>query len=330
MNLQDQVVYRCIHAQCGRLLPRRVNYCPYCGVSQRDGARAPVAPVEAAPAAAPAPVALDKPPQSQPQPQPQSVSPPPPASAGEAAAPSPPRGIPPPRMPAAPPQREPIRMRWRILGLIALWAIWMLTKPNKRDTEARIDNALALTRECKLGEAQGELIALRSGDATEVQLRRVQKAINDASPGCEKKRVRARSWTETQVAVDKLVGDGQIAKAHARLAQFTRRYGEDDETRALKERIGPVPQPARPRSTSPASGALARDVLSARRLIDQAERDIQAGNYQAASDKMETCVAMVEEGGRECAAFKVYADRLQAQMRQCLASGMEWVDRRCQ
>ena len=82
----------------------------------------------------------------------------------------------------------------------------------------------------------------------------------------------ARAWTETTVAVDQLINTGESAKAHARLGQFTRRYGSDDETRALKERIGPLPQPARPKSTAPESGALARDVVSARSLIDQAER----------------------------------------------------------
>ncbi|UUZ52849.1 hypothetical protein LP419_27270 [Massilia sp. H-1] len=37
MNLQDQVIYRCIHAACARPLPRRVNFCPYCGTGQHDG-----------------------------------------------------------------------------------------------------------------------------------------------------------------------------------------------------------------------------------------------------------------------------------------------------
>lgn len=357
MNLQDQVVYRCIHAQCARLLPRKVNYCPYCGVSQQDGARAqPQAAVTAPPPMAPArpaavgASAIEAPieapiegsvttdelvPTMSPHWVPPSSHAVPPPQAHVNASPMPPgnpaaHGIPLPRAPAAPPQRAPIRMRWWILALIGLWAIWMITKPDKQKIEKRVDSALALTRECKLSEAQGELIALRSGKASDEQVSRVQKAINTASPGCERKRVRARTWTETEVAVQKLIDDGQIAKAHARLTQFTRRHGEDDATRALKERIGPIPEPARPRSSSPASGELARDVLSARRLIDQAERDIQAGNYQGASDKMDTCVAMVDSGTRECAAFKIYADRLQAEMRRCLGNGMEWVNRRCQ
>ena len=41
----DETVYRCVNAQCGRLMPRRVNFCPWCGTAQ--GA------VQPAPAAAP-------------------------------------------------------------------------------------------------------------------------------------------------------------------------------------------------------------------------------------------------------------------------------------
>ena len=224
-------------------------------------------------------------------------------------------------------------MRYWLLALAALWGIWMLTKPDKARIEARIDSALALTRECKLGEAQGELIALRSGKASAEQLQRVQGAINQAAPACEKKRVRAKTWADTRTAVEKALDSDDTARAQARLTQFTRRYGEDDETRALRDRIGVVrdiPPRAAPPAPAPPSGALARNAMSARRLIDEAERDIQAGNYQLASDKMQTCITMVESGTRECAAFKVYADRLQSDLRRCLAGGREWIDHHCQ
>lgn len=324
MNLQDQVQFRCIHAACARPLPRKVNFCPYCGVSQSDGVRAP-APVqtvaEPAPVVVPAAVVLDKP----------APPPPPPPPAPPPVQPAPPT----PLRQSVPPPRAPVRMRYWLLALAALWGIWMLTKPNQAKIDARIDNALALTSECKLGEAQGELIALRSGKARADQLQRVQSAINQAAPGCEKKRVRAKAWIDTKAAVDKALDNDDTAKAQSRLAQFTKRYGDDDETRALRDRIGvvrdipprailPAPAPAAP------SGTLARDTLSARRLIDEAERDIQAGNYQQASDKMQTCITMVESGTRECASFKVYADRLQSDLRRCLAGGREWIDHHCQ
>ncbi|MFP5391184.1 MAG: hypothetical protein ACLGI6_06510, partial [Gammaproteobacteria bacterium] len=171
MNLQDQVLYRCVHGACAKLLPRQVNYCPYCGVSQRDGTRASVAavspppPAPAVPSVPPAPpapapaVAIDKP--AVPVPEPQAAGPAPAPAPAAAAAATPAA----PRRPAVPPQREPIRMRYWLLALLALWAIWMFTKPDKAKVEQRIVSAMALADDCKLSEAQGELIALRSKKA---------------------------------------------------------------------------------------------------------------------------------------------------------------------
>ncbi|WP_292040258.1 hypothetical protein, partial [Massilia sp. UBA6681] len=58
-TVQDDAVYRCIGPHCGRLMPRRVNFCPWCGTAQQ--AVQPVTPVlakppAAAPTAAPPPV----------------------------------------------------------------------------------------------------------------------------------------------------------------------------------------------------------------------------------------------------------------------------------
>jgi len=218
-------------------------------------------------------------------------------------------------------------MRYWIIGLIALWAVWLYTKPNMRKLDARVDNAIALAADCKLGEAQGELIALRSGRATAAQVAHLQAAIEQATPRCEKKRARASAWTEAQAAAEGALDDGDAPRALTRLNQFTRRYGEDAATRALKARIGTAREaPAR---MAP-SGALARQAQSARQLIDEADRDIKAGNYRAASNRMEACVAMIDGGSRECAAFKVYADRLQQSMQRCLDDGREWVGERCQ
>ena len=35
--VQDEVIYRCVNGACARPLPRRVNFCPYCGTSQSTG-----------------------------------------------------------------------------------------------------------------------------------------------------------------------------------------------------------------------------------------------------------------------------------------------------
>ncbi|MBW8900884.1 MAG: hypothetical protein JF619_22820, partial [Massilia sp.] len=39
--MQDEAIYRCINAACARGMPRRVNYCPYCGTAQTPGAPIP-------------------------------------------------------------------------------------------------------------------------------------------------------------------------------------------------------------------------------------------------------------------------------------------------
>ena len=380
MNLQDQVLFRCIHSACARPLARRVNFCPYCGTPQREGlhapdAHAPIVPPPPVRAPEPAPVVV---PIAATVPDPVEVvvpvkvvepvapvtapvfaqvipkeAPAEVKAASEATAPvkpPPPAAAAPARAATTPPRREPIRMRYWIMALVALWLVWLYAKPGSRRLEPRVEQAIALSGECKVGEAQAALATLRTDKATAEQVRRVQTAISKDRPGCEKAQARARAWDDVNAAVSKAIDADEPARAHARLNQFTKKYGEDDDTRALKARIGPVPQresraapeaapapvvPTSPDSASPAprtvtpSGALARKVLSVRNLISEAERDIAIGNYQAASRRMESCMAMIEGGSRECAAFKVYADRLQADLQRCLNNGREWVGERC-
>ncbi len=356
MNLQDQVLFRCIHAACARPLARRVNFCPYCGTPQREGMRAPdgMVPLTMPPPLAPVPVPTPTPTPSvatpAASPAQAAAVPPVPASARveptlesaaseparvtarvaplPGAAPAAPAAVPttstippvPPKAgtprsgPMAPPQRAPIRMRYWIIALVSLWLIWLYAKPNPRKLEPRVAEAVVMSRECRLTEAQSELIALRGAKATDEQLRRIQSAMNSASPGCEKKRLRAKAWSDTTAAVETALEDDERGRALSRLNQFTRKWGEDAASRALKTRIGPVapPAPREPARSAPAapSGDLAREVLSVRNLIAEAERDVATGNYQSASRRMESCIAMIPGGSRECAAYKVYVDGL--------------------
>ncbi|MFS2019718.1 hypothetical protein ACEN88_24440, partial [Massilia sp. CT11-108] len=39
--MQDEAIYRCINTACARGMPRRVQYCPYCGTAQQAGAPPP-------------------------------------------------------------------------------------------------------------------------------------------------------------------------------------------------------------------------------------------------------------------------------------------------
>ncbi|NNG22851.1 hypothetical protein [Telluria aromaticivorans] len=264
--VQDDAVYRCIGLSCGRLTPRRVNFCPWCGTAQQvvqPGvspppvlAKAPVTPPRPVPAPPPAPpvvqpaaaaaaaAAAVPPPSPAPVPPPSaraaaSATPPPAGDAGT----GPGRGIPPPPgirgapMPARPPQRAPVRLRWWIAALVMLWVIWMVVKPDGSRVERRMDRAVALAVECKAREAQDELIALRGSSATPEQLRQVQSSLNKAAADCTRAEQRARAWTDTNGAVQKLRRARTYDKALARLAVFTRRWGEDDATRALRQEI---------------------------------------------------------------------------------------------
>lgn len=344
MNLQDQVIYRCIHAACARPLPRRVNFCPFCGTGQHDGVVNPAhvarpAPPEYKEAQAPPPV--PDPATSQPE-----VVAAVPAPVAPVAAPVPPTPavppvqpvapVPPPRAQraatvAAPPKREPVRLRWWLVALAALWLIWLYARPSTSKINSRIEAAMLASSECRMNDAQSELIALRMTKATPEQLTRLQTSINTAAVGCERKAQRIKSWDDTTAAVEGLLASGDYARAQARLSQFTRRWNEDGDTRKLKEKIAsqkaaaaPPPEPferVEPRGTQPAT--------SARNLIDEAERALAAGDYQGASDKLETCMAMVDGGNRECAAFKVHADRLLRDKQRCLAIGRRWQEDRC-
>lgn len=336
MNLQDQVIYRCIHAACARPLPRKVNFCPYCGTGQHDGVVNPfhvARPVQAEyREAAPAPVPVPVPPEPVVIAKAEAVVPPAPpaAPARKLAA-------------AAPPRREPVRMRYWLIAIMSLWLIWIYARPSTNKIEARIASATLASQECRFNDAQSELIALRMTKATKEQLTRLQSAINEAYPGCEKKKLRTKAWNDTTAAVEVALAAGDFAKAQARLAQFTRRYDDDDETRKLKEKIAaqraaapPAPPPferigtAAPEpEAAPAPAPRSQTAQSVRNLIAEAERALAAGNYKSASDKLETCITMVDAGNRECAAFKVHADRMQREQSRCLAGGREWIGDRC-
>jgi hypothetical protein len=138
---------------------------------------------------------------------------------------------------AAPPRREPVRLRWWLLALAALWAIWLIAKPSNRRIEAQIDKAIALASECKARDAQSELIALRGTKATSEQLQRVQKALNEASASCTRKRQRDKAWREAKPTIESALSASSFERARSRLRAFTRRWGEDDDTRAMKEAI---------------------------------------------------------------------------------------------
>jgi hypothetical protein len=210
--VQDEVIYRCVNSACVRPLPRRVNYCPYCGTNQNTGlARLPDV-------AAPAPVSMAKPPPYMPPPaalrEPLPPQAPPPAAASPAVPPAPRASV-----PARPPQREPVRLRYWLMALAVLWVIWITQRPTEQKIDARIDSAIAMATACKAGEAQAELIALKDTRATPAQLQRLQSALNEADAACARKRARpapktARPQSREQAqSVRNLMADARQAMA---------------------------------------------------------------------------------------------------------------------
>jgi hypothetical protein len=245
-----------------------------------------------------------------------------------------------PGVAAPPPRREPVRLRYWLIVLASLWLIWLYAKPSTRKIDNKINSAIAATEECRLNDAHSALLELRMTKATPEQLERVQAAIKAGEASCGKKAAREKAWTDTVTAVDEALAEAEFGRASARLGQFTRRYNEDGETRKLREKIASRKAAATPAPIEQApverierveriDPAPAQKSQSVRNLINEAERALQAGNYRAASDKLETCITMVDEGNRECAAFKVHADRMQASKQRCLADGRPWYEDRC-
>ncbi len=261
--MQDEAIYRCINAACARGMPRRVNYCPYCGTAQQAGAaphtsddgraRRDAEVAAAATAGAEAVAGLsgwsdapdivqEAPP---PKPTPSATSfgrSGRPVEANTAPPPERGRGIPWSPHPTPPPApkpagRQPIRLRWWIVALAVLWGVWLWAKPSAKKIDKRIDGAIVLAQACQGKQAQDELIALRSSRATPQQLERLQRGLNEASSACTRKRLRASAWAEARGPIESALASGSVERARARLQAFTKRWGEDDNTRALKARI---------------------------------------------------------------------------------------------
>jgi hypothetical protein len=163
------------------------------------------------------------------------------AAAGASPPPSPPspprQEVPRPPLAAQPAQRSPIRLRWWLLALVVLWAVWLLAKPSAKKIDRQIDAAIALARECKAGDAQAGLIALRKSRASPEQLQRLQQALNDEAANCTRRRQRGKAWSDASGAVESALAAASWDKARTRLQAFTKRWGEDEDTRAMQERI---------------------------------------------------------------------------------------------
>jgi hypothetical protein len=301
--VQEQINYQCTNPACGHLLPRVVAFCPYCGAPQQAGLVRPVPPVSIE-KRAPVAVSVPEPVEETARPAP-IVTPPPVPAAAQPAPPPPVTKVTQVATAAAPPQRQPLHWIWWLAGLAVLYLAWVVARPAAHKLDSRIDAAIATAQACNGKQAQSELIALRGTRATPAQLQRLQTALNTAAASCERKRLRDKAWVDASSAIDTALASSAPERARTRLATFTRRWGEDGETAAAKARIDAARREA-PAAAPDRESAQA----SARALMAEAERDISRSNYKGAIDKMDTCVAMVDAGNRECKALKAKAERL--------------------
>ncbi|KQV86693.1 hypothetical protein ASD15_29380 [Massilia sp. Root351] len=74
----------------------------------------------------------------------------------------------------------------------------------------------------------------------------------------------------------------------------------------------------------------AQAAQQARKILADAERELNQGNYKGAMDKAEICATMIDVGNRECLGLKQRAERLNREMLRCVASGADWINDRCQ
>lgn len=154
--------------------------------------------------------------------------------------------VPRPQIPPrpAPPQRTPIQLRWWVLAMLILCGVWLVARPNSgRKIEQRIGHAIALAQDCKARDAQNELIALRQTRATDAQLERLQTALNEGAAACTRKRQREKAWQEASSSAEAALSDQNPERARARLQAFTRRWGDDERSRALRTRIDDASHP---------------------------------------------------------------------------------------
>ena len=273
--MQEEAIYRCINPACARLMPRPVKFCPWCGTAQAGVQPAAPAPEldaatrRAVEAEAAASAAAELSGWSDAALPPLPSTPEPDAGedkhaardggtaaartgwlgtafghgAGAATGKRPPpaaESVPRPEIPARPakPQREPIRLRYWVLVLLILWGVWLLARPNSaRKIEQRLNHAVALANECKASAAQDELIALRKTRATSEQLERLQTSLNEGAAACTRKRQKDRAWSEASEAAESALAAGNPERASARLQVYTRRYGDDARSKALRQRI---------------------------------------------------------------------------------------------
>lgn len=180
-----------------------------------------------------------------------------------------------------------------------------------------------------------------------IDVRKGERLLNDVD-ACIKRADRACAENKLQAA-EKLQRNElkpRIEVLREALSQLLLRTVLDQSAASQAVSAPPVTPPARVTPSQPAKpvpstqpgqqaqpapqGQPSQQAQQARKLLSEAERELRQGNYKAAMDKANICATMIDEGNRECTALKNRAERLNRELMNCVASGREWIDDRCQ
>lgn len=344
--VRDEVIYRCLNVACARPLPRRVNFCPYCGMGQGMAVQSAGTP--------PATVTLDKGAAIET------------AEAAGAVAGSPGAAAPAPS-PSMGQRGADDGEMFMSAGTATAYedaasiaaAAYAAVASAAAAAAAHADAAPSAARHTLDTPARGATANANSNaTANAAASARVSAAPpTPAAPPPQPRPVRLRWWllafaalllvwfnqratparierrveqamalaaachaNEAQAALIALKGDGASARQLARVQSAL--DGADQACRGDGRR-------GRGGAKKPAVRPAAQQSQSVRNLLADARGAIARGNYRAAADKMEVCVAMLDADTRECSELKTRAEALDAQRQRCQADGRQWLGGIC-
>jgi hypothetical protein len=135
--------------------------------------------------------------------------------------------------------------RWRqglALVLLGGGLIWMLAAPSKQSNavQKKVAQLEQQVQDCNLDQARDALQRLKKLDPEQYQ--HWQSQIESAKPACDERRARQRDWQATLGMANKALDDAGFDKAaydriNGRLNWFVKRWKDDDDTRALKQKL---------------------------------------------------------------------------------------------
>lgn len=208
--------------------------------------------------------------------------------------------------------------------LAALVIIYMFLSHGQDNRERQKEEAKAAIdhcQKCQLQDAKNILEKLESEKANFGQIQKVKNAIDQATPVCEKKQQKANAWRETKAAIDSALKQDLAAKASSALTTYTERWGSDSTTYEQKVAIELHQAQA---LVDIAETCLNReDLVCAEQHLSGAERDKHPELKLRIINLRHQLQELVLETP------SAYAARINKEMKECLARGAAWSNKRC-